>query len=220
MYIQWMRRMEQTEIEKKPRTAPPEARRKQLIEATITCISKYGISGTTLTTVTKEAGLSLGLVNFHFKSKDALLTETLKALAEEHRAIWMQALERDDLSAADKLSAIIDAQFHPRICNRKKLAVWFAFFGEATHRKSYHLTSSHIDIERQEISADLCREIVAEGGYAGADAKGVSLTLEGLFDGFWLNMLMYPAKFRREDGTHRVFAYLSTVFPSHFTIHQ
>jgi TetR/AcrR family transcriptional repressor of bet genes len=205
--------------EKKPRTAPPEVRRRQLIDATITCVSKFGISGATLTAVTKEAGLSLGLVNFHFKSKDALLTETLNVLAQEHRTLWARALESDDLTASDKLRAIVDAQFHPSVCNRKKLAVWFAFFGEAAHRKSYRHNSSHIDIERQEISADLCRQIIAEGGYDGVDAERVSLTLESLFDGFWLNMLMYPAKFRREDAARIVFAHLAAIFPQHFARH-
>lgn len=201
---------------KPPRTAPPEVRRKQLIDATITCIAKHGISGTTLTAVTKEAGLSLGLVNFHFKSKDALLTETLKVLAQEHRDLWMRSLARDDLAASDKLRAIVDAQFHPRICSRKKLGVWFAFFGEAAHRKSYRLNSAHIDIERQETSAELCRQIIAEGEYSNIDAERVSVTLEGLFDGLWLNMLMYPARFTREEATRSVIAYLETVFPEHF----
>lgn len=201
---------------KKQRTAPPEVRRKQLINATITCIGKLGITGTTLTAVTKEAGLSLGLVNFHFKSKDALLTATLNALAEEHRDIWMKAAERDDLNASDKLAAIVHAQFDPRVCSRKKLAVWFAFFGDAAHRKSYRLNSSHIDLERQERSAELCREIIARDGLTDVDAEQVSATLEGMFDGFWLNMLMYPDKFPREKARDAVFTYLRAVLPTAF----
>ena len=78
--------MVSTSPQKKPRTAAPEVRRKQLIDATITCIARKGISGTTLNAIAKEAGLSLGLANFHFKSKDALLSETLRHLATEHRA--------------------------------------------------------------------------------------------------------------------------------------
>ena len=113
--------------EKKPRTAPPEVRRKQLIDATIICIARNCISGTTLAAIAKEAGLSMGLVSFHFKSKDILLSETLKYLTEEHRELWMQDALCDNLSAARKLRSIVDAQFHPRICSRKKLAVWFAF---------------------------------------------------------------------------------------------
>lgn len=191
-------------------------RRRQLIDAAVTCIARRGISGTTLSDVTREAGLALGLVNFHFKSKDALFTETLRTLAEEHRGLWMRALEHGELTAADKLRAIVDAQFHPRICSRKKLAVWFAFFGEATQRKSYRLSSAHIDIERQEVCSELTRDIIAEGGYDGVDPDGVSMTLESLFDGFWLNMLMYPDKFRREDGAHRAYGYLAAIFPGHF----
>ncbi|WP_428688270.1 TetR family transcriptional regulator C-terminal domain-containing protein [Roseibium sp.] len=205
-----------TKPKKRPRTAPPEVRRKQLIDATITCIGRAGISGTTLPAVTREAGLSLGIVNFHFENKDRLLEETLKFLAEEHRAIWMKALARPDLGPAAKLRAVVEAQFHPRICSRKKLAVWFAFFGEAGHRKSYRATSSHIDMERQEICADLCRQIMEEGGYTGLDAEEITLTLESLFDGFWLNMLMYPARFSREAAAAQTLNYLKTVFPGDF----
>lgn len=197
------------------RTAPPETRRRQLIEATIACIGKHGISGTTLAAVTREAGLSAGLVNFHFKSKDALLTQTLSFLAEEHRALWVGKLGQADLGPADKLRAIVDAQFHPSICNRRKLAVWFAFFGEARHRKAYRKTSSAIDMERQEVCADLCRRIIAEGGYGGLSAEAIALTLEGLFDGLWLNMLMYPARFSRKQAHGQVLAYLAMVFPHH-----
>lgn len=208
---------DKSDTEKKPRTAPPEVRRAQLIDATITCISNHGISGTTLTGVTKEAGLSLGLVNFHFKSKDALLAETLNTLAAEHRELWMRAVKRDDLDATAKLSAIVEAQFHPRVCSRKKLSVWFAFYGEAEYRKAYRASSSHIDTERQEICAELCRRIIEDGEYAGQDAEGISLTLESLFDGFWLNMLMYPAKFTREAAAGQIKTYLATIFPKHFS---
>jgi TetR/AcrR family transcriptional regulator, transcriptional repressor of bet genes len=208
--------MSETDTRKKPRTAPPETRRRQLIDATIASISTHGISGTTLTAVTRKAGLSLGLVNFHFKSKDALLAETLKFLAEEHRAQWMSALTRPDLDSADKLRALIDAQFHPRICNRRKLSVWFAFFGEATHRKSYRAITSAIDVERQEVCTELCREIIREGAYPGLSAEGVALTLEGLFDGLWLNILMYPVRFTREGAHGKVLSYLAFVFPRHF----
>ncbi len=202
--------------DKKPRTAPPETRRKQLIDATISSISKNGITGTTLTAVTKEAGLSLGLANFHFKSKDALLAETLKYLAEEHRDLWRRKQNKDSLSSTDRLRAIVDAQFHPQVCNRKKLAVWFAFFGDAAQRRSYLKTSSQIDLERQEVCTELCRDIIRDGGYDGISAENVAQTLEGMFDGLWLNMLMYPEVFTRERAHGQVLHYLGLVFPAHF----
>lgn len=206
-----------TEGKKKSRTQPAEERRKQLIDATIDCISKYGISGSTLSLVTKKAGLSLGLVSFHFASKDELLAETLRSLADEHRALWKEAIERDELSASEKLRAIVTAQFNPRICSRKKIAVWFAFYGEPSQRKAYRDQSWDVDFERRNTSKDLCQQVIEEGGYVGIDAHGVALTLEGMFDGFWLDMLVYPEIYSREVTESCVLAYLSKVFPAHFS---
>ena len=67
------------------RTAAPEERRQQLIEAAIRCISNRGLGETTIATVAQDAGLSQGIINLHFKTKDGLLTETLRYLADEYR---------------------------------------------------------------------------------------------------------------------------------------
>src|SRR5690606_1583564 len=64
------------------RTATREERRQQLILATIKCISRKGLGSITLGDVAQEAGLSQGIVNLHFTSKENLLNETLQYLAE------------------------------------------------------------------------------------------------------------------------------------------
>jgi len=77
--------MAQTEAKTAPgnRTVAKKRRREQLIKATINCVAKHGLSATTMAEVTKEAGLSLGIINLHFQSKDKLLLETLKFLINE-----------------------------------------------------------------------------------------------------------------------------------------
>ena len=55
--------------------------------------------------ITQEAGLSLGIVNLHFKSKDKLLLETLKYISEEYLRQWAKTLERAGPAPADKLAA-------------------------------------------------------------------------------------------------------------------
>ena len=64
--------------------ARKEVRRKQLIDATMRAIGRYGYASLTLTHVAGEAGLSPGIVNFYFKSKDQLLIATLENIAEEY----------------------------------------------------------------------------------------------------------------------------------------
>ena len=198
------------------RTASKEVRRQQLIDATIESIAKYGISGTTTNTVTKLAGLSVGIVNFHFDGKEDLFEETLRFLAEEHRELWRKTSNTEQRAPSDRLLAIVDAEFHPKVCNRKKLTVWSAFYGETGYRKAYRKIVSEIDSERWEVSKQLCREIIEDGGYQFIEADEIAETLEGLFDGFCVNILVYPGEFTRIDAKARVRGYLATVFPRHF----
>lgn len=202
--------------ERAGRTASKEVRRQQLIEATIESIAKYGMSGTTTNTVTKLAGLSVGIVNFHFKSKENLFEETLRFLAEEHRAIWRKTVKSKHSSTASGLLSIVDSEFHPQVCSRKKLTVWSAFYGEAGYRKAYRKIMTDIDTERWNTSQTLCDEIIKEGGYSNLNASEIAETLEGLFDGFCLNILIYPGEFTREDAKNRIHSYLASVFPQHF----
>ena len=83
-----------------PRKASREHRREQLIEATIRTLAELGYARTTMTAVAKAAGLSHGLVNFHFETKERLLTETLMFLADEYRENWQAALSEAGGSAA------------------------------------------------------------------------------------------------------------------------
>ena len=62
------------------RAATREFRKAQLIEATIDSIAKRGFAETTLADVADGAGLSRGIVNFHFQSKEQLLVETLQMI--------------------------------------------------------------------------------------------------------------------------------------------
>jgi TetR/AcrR family transcriptional repressor of bet genes len=198
------------------RTAPKETRRLQLIQATIDSISQNGVSGTTMKAVTGIAGLSMGIVNFHFQNKETLFHETLRFLGEEHRDRWRRNIEQSSLRPEDKLTSIVEAHFHPDICNRRKLSVWFGFYGEAGYRASYRKIMSEIDDERWKISAGLISEIIEDGGYQGIVAEEVSDTLEGLYDGFCLNILMYPGTFTRIHAKARTLDYLAGVFPHHF----
>src|SRR5258708_29591700 len=67
-------------------------RRQALIKATIAVIAKHGASGTTVERVARKAGVSVGLMNFHFDSKERLFRETFRHLSEEYEEVWQQNL--------------------------------------------------------------------------------------------------------------------------------
>jgi TetR/AcrR family transcriptional repressor of bet genes len=198
------------------RALSKERRRQQLIDATIKCIARKGLGSTTLADVAMEAGLSQGIVNLHFNSKDNLLAETLRFLAEDYDAQFMQAIEQAAADAASKLQALMEMDMSPSICDRKKLSVWFAFWGEVKAVPTYQKMCAAYDDRYDEIIFGLCSDIVREGEYENIDAQIVTDALSSLTDGLWLSCLINPKSFDRRSALMSVYSYLKAVFPNHY----
>lgn len=200
------------------RTAPREERWRQLIDAAMVSIAQHGLSGTTTAIVTETAGLSAGIVSLHFGNKENLLVATLESLAHEHRDRWAEALRTPGLDAAQRLWAIMEAHFDPGICTPTKIAVWFAFFGEARYRATYRRIVQEFDFERTTTVEDCCRKIIAEGSYETVEPSTLARSIESFADGLWLDLLLYPDEVSLEGATLRMRAMLNTHFPKHFPL--
>lgn len=198
------------------RTASREMRRQQLINATMKCIARKGIGSTTLADVASEAGLSQGIVNLHFKSKENLLNETLRYVADEYTAKFDKALRKSGPNAADNLQALMEFDFRPSICDQRKIAVWFAFWGEVQSRPTYRKMCDEFDTYYDQVVEQLCARIIREGDYRGISASSASLALTSMTNGLWLSCLISPQSFSRDKAMDAVNGYLSGVFPKHF----
>lgn len=199
------------------RALSKERRRQQLIDATIKCISMKGLGGTTLADVAKEAGLSQGIVNLHFNSKDNLLAETLRFLAEDYDLHFRQALEKSVPGPAAKLLALMELDLKPSVCDRKKLAVWFAFWGEVKAVPTYQAICSARERKYDDILRQLTAEIIREGNYEGIDAQITADALSSLTDGLWLSCHINPKIFDRSAARAAIVSYLRAVFPDHYS---
>jgi len=198
------------------RFASRERRRAQLIEATMKCIARKGLGNTTLADVAQEAGLSQGIVNLHFKSKDNLLRETLSSLAGEYRDQFDKALQRAGSAAADRLWALMELDFRPSICSSQKLAVWFAFWGEVKSRPTYRRMCDEWDSYYDSVVEGLCRELVEDAGYEDVEPRAVANALTAMTNGLWLSCLISPRTWDRLQALDAVDSYLGKVFPGHF----
>jgi len=211
--------MEQNKFVKN-RTEPRDVRRKQLILATIDSISKRGFSGTTLKHVTSGAKLSQGIVNFHFESKEALYIETLGYLVNEHHKLWFESMKAASPDPADQLTAIIEADFNKIVCSPKKLAVWFAFWGQVKYRPNYLKIHNKHDEDRFIELTRLCGEIIKAGPYENLEPGQVARTLEALIDGLWLDMVLYPSARKQKENRNDCFNLLAVFFPKHFKMNS
>lgn len=204
------------EPEKRGRKASKETRQLQLIEATIDSLAKRGYSDTTMADVADGAGLSRGIVNFHFESKEKLLVATLQHMYDEYSAHWRNALQKAGDDAARRLHALVAADFDRSICNKRKLAAWCAFWGEAKSRPTYQALSGSRDQDYQQTIIDLCERLKQDAGY-GYDAEATALGLSSMLEGLWLRLMMGAENVTRESAYRAAVEYLASVFPMHFS---
>jgi TetR/AcrR family transcriptional repressor of bet genes len=199
-----------------PRKVSREQRRQQLIDATMHVLARKGYAQTTLSDVAAEAGVSHGLVNFHFDTKEQLLTQTLLFMAEEYRSNWMRMLALAGPSPAQQLDAMLRADYEPAICTQERLACWCSFWGEVQSRPIYQqecASNDRLYIEKLEV---ICAGLITEGGYdmqAVRAARVIRLVNEGL----WSDMLAMTKPYSRHEALATLYATVAALFPSHFS---
>ena len=201
--------------ERKSRKASKETRQQQLIEATIDSLAKRGYSDTTLANVADGAGLSRGIVNFHFESKEKLLISTLQYMSDEYASHWNNALEKAGERPADKIWALVNADFDRKICTKRKLAAWCAFWGEAKSRPTYQALCGASDLNYQKTFVELCTELKADGGYD-YDPEPMALGICSMMEGLWFRLMMNDG-LTRERALGAAIEYVAAVFPKHIS---
>lgn len=167
----------------------PTSRRTQarIIDAVVESVAARGLSGTTLATVATGAGVSQGVLVFHFKSKEGLLAETLRRLSAEYRAAWEPALALDD--PLDRILGLLAADFSPAVCTGTKLALWFAFWGEAGARPLFSAICEAAEDARRAAMTAACTALAAR--HAIPDPALLADTIDTATDGLWLQLHIY-----------------------------
>jgi AcrR family transcriptional regulator len=87
----------------KVRSFIEEARRRQIIEATVLAVAELGFRGTTLAEVARRAGISKGVISYHFAGKDELLREVVLQIFERAEAAMLPGIT----AAADPRQALL-----------------------------------------------------------------------------------------------------------------
>lgn len=202
-------------IGQKPKrfSALVEARRRQIIDATIRSIAEHGLNSTTLATVAEAAGLSQGILIFHFKTKNRLLEETLRFSSWEYTKNW-QAAAAD--AAPDRLAmlvALVVTDFLPAVCNTKTLALWHAFLGEADARPMYRTICEADDAERIKAMLEFCGELLAQNPNPQWTPELAALSIDSLSDGLWQNFHMSGGAMDQGKCLEVVLHFLGVIFP-------
>ena len=115
-----------------PKVGMEPIRRRQLIDATIVSIGRYGLADTTVLRISREAGVSSGIIHHYFGGKNELLEATMRRLLQRLRDDVVAALAAAQ-SAEDRVIAVIDSNFAAGQFQAGVISAWLAFWAEAPH---------------------------------------------------------------------------------------
>lgn len=208
-----------TTLPSQGRKASKDVRRQQLIEATIQVLAQRGYASLTVADVAKAAGLSVGIINFHFESKEKLLAASLGHLADEYNRNWKAAIAAAGPGAAERLESVLMADFNDAVFTPTKLAAWIAFWGETQGRPIYRDYCAAFDLEHSEELRQLCAQIIEEGRY-GYEPVAITRGLEAMGEGLWLGVVTSNAEIAPHisaaEARRTIGVCLKALFPKHF----
>ena len=194
------------------RAVQSEFRKQQLINSTIDCIEKLGLSKTTMASIAKHANVSQGILVFHFQTKEALLEQTLGYLSNEHTNCWKSAYDNAEPTPFARLCALIEAVFSPSICTRKLISVWYAFWGDSRSRLLYKNLCGKRDIAFSSYLLEQCQAL-ENNEPAALSAQIAARSIEGMIDGLWQELLIGSPGIKRKEAVSTVFKLLQLIYP-------
>ncbi|UIJ95518.1 TetR/AcrR family transcriptional regulator (plasmid) [Sinorhizobium meliloti] len=106
--------------------APEGERRQELIEATLDCISEFGLKGATVRQIAVRAGVTAGLVRHYFESKDQMVAEAYRAVI----ASLTEKAKNVEGDPATRLKDFIAINLTEPVADSRSISLWAAFISQ------------------------------------------------------------------------------------------
>lgn len=171
-----------------PKVGMPSIRKPQLVQATMRVIDRVGLHSASIALISKEAGVSTGIINHYFGGKHGLLEETMREILRQLSLTVTERLASIPKDAhQQRINAIIDGNFVGYQAENKVAKTWLAFWSYSVHDPKLHRLQkvnekrllSHLRIELKQLFEKEQAEIIAHA-------------IAALIDGIWLRGTLNP----------------------------
>ena len=181
----------------RPQRLSGDARRGELIEATLAIIAEEGLRAATLRKVAERAGVSNGLIRHHFAGKRQMILDAYAATVARMTAPGLAALAQTGLSPRRRLAGFVRASLDPSLIEPQLFSTWAAFVAlvhvdadfDAIHHAGYR--------DYQALFGPLVAAVLAEAGRADAarTAPDLAVQANALIDGLWIEANLLGREF-------------------------
>ncbi len=167
--------------------ARPDTRREELLEATRLVIQRTGLASATVGEITREAGASLGLLNYHFPSKDDVVAEAFAEMITEELA-ELQEISRLHERPAERLVAFLD-QFD--WAGEAGWRLWIDGWGQSVHVDALRGTLARFARGWRAVLVQVIEDGVEQGTWQCADPVDTAGRLVAALDGIGLHVTLH-----------------------------
>lgn len=182
-------------------------RRRELVEATLETLQRFGYSGTTVARVGAQAGMSPGIVHHYFKNKAELLESALRYL-QGQLGLRVAELLRHAVTPHERLRAVIDGNFAPGLFSGDVARVWMAFLGELPFRPENAKLQAIIHRRLRSNVMPALRRLLPE-----QEAEEVAFGIQVLIDGLWMQCAIATDGLSSERALAEMDRYLARRVP-------
>jgi TetR/AcrR family transcriptional regulator, transcriptional repressor of bet genes len=187
-------------VEPKFRREPPDARREELIAATLGCLKKFGHEGVSVRRISAEAGVSMGLINHHFHGIDALLAAAYESLAKQ-----LLSRSRDPALAVageplESLHAFFAASFGPEALDPALFRTWLVFWSLVPHSPKLQAVRQRAYSETRATLETLLSDLKRLPGVPAFKVGSAAIGLSALMDGLWVELSLNPLSFAPSEA--------------------
>jgi len=159
-----------------------EMRRDQIIEVAIETIAKNGYINASIGEIASDAGISKGVISYHFKSKDELISNVLEKIISEEQA-FVQAKVTKKTKPADKLIAYIKASFEYIMTHRAEYVAFVDLYGSITSWNEKEYFTNHIYAPCIKFLDRVLKEGIESGVFADVDIAVAATLIQATIDG-------------------------------------
>lgn len=177
-------------VETAPRQALSEPQ-VRIIRAAYGLVSEHGVHRVSLERIAAAAGVSKGLVLYHFRSRDGLLLAMMRWILEVVAQRIHTAAGRVETPTA-KVAAMLDVIFTGAEANRRFYLTYLEIIEHAARLARYGPLTDVLGSVQDQTYAEVVQAGIEAGQFRAADVREMAAAVRGLVEGLFLQWLQEP----------------------------
>ncbi len=169
-------------------------RRMQIVEAARRVIARKGIQGASFSEIEQEAGVSRGVLTYHFRSKEDLILAVFDATVAQMKAEAM-AGHLGVGPGWDRFEAAVGFILTEKPRDDPMDCLQYTFLAQMSHREDFRARlAAEYEAMRRDIASDLAGR-AAEGGHDADELRAIAAVTLGAINGLITQRNVDPASF-------------------------